>query len=124
VVKHSKLYALAAQSVRNAKVALRIEQSLDNNTAAARSLVEMLGIENVVFMHLPQKDEITYGLSSFGRKVREFLTDSRYHWVDGASLCGLTVQDYHEHDGHPNSAGYGKIRECVKSVLTQHAVFR
>lgn len=121
--RHSKLFLVASQSVRNLKIILNLQKLFENNKSAAKSLIEMLGNENVLFLHLPQKDEIPYGLSPFGSQIQGFLTENRYHWIDGFATCGLTVDDYHKNDGHPTSDGYEKIKDCVKAALIGDSVF-
>lgn len=76
-------------------------------------IVNEVGKENVLFIHLPRKFEIDHGPDFSGKKARDFLSGHNLRFVDGFEICGLTPDDYHI-DGHPNDAGYGKIVDCVE----------
>jgi hypothetical protein len=92
------------------------ELAEQRSRAAIVELIERYGTENVAFVHLPQKDEIS-GPNEPGLKARRSIQDARGHLFDGFKLCGLTSADYHVHDGHPNKQGYGKIARCVGRVI-------
>jgi hypothetical protein len=78
-----------------------------------------LGRENVLLLHLPQKDELTSGPNRLGRKGRNFIRRGGYALADGFKTCGLTLSDFHVRDGHPNSVGYGKVRKCVERAVAE-----
>ena len=83
------------------------------------NIVNDLGRENVLFIHLPQKDEIISGPAWFGRKADDFIIQNGFAFVNGFKKCGLTLQDYYELDGHPNASGYGKIAICVEHAIKE-----
>jgi len=95
----------------------RDTRQFEINKRVAAQLVETLGRGNVVFFYLPQKDELDRGPKWIGRQAIDFIRQEGFAFVDGRATCGLTIQDYYEHDGHPNATGYGKIGTCV-----QHAI--
>jgi hypothetical protein len=72
---------------------------------------------DVVFVHLPQKDELKFGISASGAAARQAISAQGGLVFDGFERCGLTQADYHPHDGHPNRAGYAKIAQCVSDAL-------
>ena len=96
----------------------RLEQ-FDVSKRAALVLIHDAGPDNIVFMHIPQKDEVTSGPSWIGRKADRFLEESGFTPLDGFSRCRLTLQDFHVHDGHPNARGYGKLEACVEKALDE-----
>ncbi len=63
---------------------------------------------------MPQKKEVAAGGFDGIRQQVEAL-GIKYH--DGSETCGLTTDDFHELDGHPNQSGYGKIRRCALQAL-------
>ena len=83
---------------------------------AIANFIEAYGKENVAFIHLPQKNEMS-GPNEIGMEARRSIQDAGGELYDGLKLCGLTEADYHIHDGHPNKQGYGKIENCVSAVL-------
>jgi hypothetical protein len=88
--------------------------------AAIADFINEYGPENVVFMHLPQKDEVN-GPSEPGMEERRSIQEAGGKLYDGFKLCPLTAADYHIHDSHPNAQGYGKIANCVSQVLQRIA---
>jgi hypothetical protein len=101
---------------------LRVKFGWDQHTARLNSrlaiahFIKVYGKENIAFMHLPQKDEMS-GPNEIGVEARQSIEDAGGELYDGFKLCGLTEADYHVHDGHPNKQGYGKIANCVGDVL-------
>lgn len=73
--------------------------------------------DNVIFIHIPQKDELRDGMWRFGLEARNRILAKGGHVFDGFKQCGLTIQDYYEHDGHPNQKGYEKISKCVYMAI-------
>jgi hypothetical protein len=80
--------------------------------------IRKYGNDNVSFLHLPQKDELR-GPSELGLQARQAIRDAGGTLYDGFTLCNLTIDDYHIHDGHPNGRGYGKIARCVGDIFRQ-----
>jgi hypothetical protein len=76
------------------------------------------GRDNVVFMHLPQKDEMA-GPNASGTEERRAIQEAGGKLYDGFKLCNLTAADYHIRDPHPNAQGYAKIASCVNQVIRQ-----
>lgn len=94
----------------------RLEQ-FELSKPMALTLMRQLGPDNLLFMHLPQKDEVASGPSWIGRRVDNFLGQHGFAPVDGFKTCGLVIGDFHEHDGHPNADGYAKIEKCVEKAM-------
>jgi hypothetical protein len=64
---------------------------------------------------VPQRDEVGFldrENEDTGR-VRQFLSDEHISYY----LCQLGLADYMPTDGHPNRAGYQKLRACVGRAL-------
>jgi hypothetical protein len=75
--------------------------------------------ENIVFIHLPQKNEIGPGPDALGLKARHAIEDAGARWYDGFKLCQVTASDYHTNDEHPNQSGYRKIAACTANVIDE-----
>jgi hypothetical protein len=91
---------------------------LDQSKSAADWFANTFGRENVLFVHLPAKDEIfTETVSPLGAQVRSYLAERGYPFFDGVAHCGMTKADYHRHDGHPNVDGYAKLKACIRKAL-------
>jgi hypothetical protein len=105
---------------------LRAEFLLDSQHARQRAratiadFINEYGRDNVVFMHLPQKDEMD-GPSTPGMEERRAIREAGGQLYDGFKLCNLTAADYHIRDPHPNAQGYAKIANCVSQVVRQIA---
>ena len=80
--------------------------------------IRKYGNDSVSFLHLPQKDELQ-GPGELGLQARRAIRDAGGTLYDGFTLCNLTIDDYHIHDGHPNGRGYEKIARCVGDVFRQ-----
>jgi hypothetical protein len=79
-----------------------------------RKMLDKYGAKNVLFVHLPQKDEVRRGQPDFyGRLTRDMITGLGGRYFDGFSHCKLESRDFYPHDSHPNVSGYGKIEACV-----------
>ena len=86
--------------------------------AAIVELLRLHGPENVVFVHVPQKDE-PHGPNGLGLRARRSIQDAGGTLVDGFKQCHLTATDYYQMDDHPNRLGYAKIASCVASAIRQ-----
>jgi hypothetical protein len=82
-------------------------------------MVEQIGRQNVLFIYLPQRQELSRGPDYYGKRANDFITRSGYSLMDGRAQCGLLDGDYHPHDGHPNAKGYAKIEACVRRATQQ-----
>jgi len=75
---------------------------------------------NVLFVHIPQKDEIlNHAVSPLGKMLRNDIEVFGGKYYDGQILCGLTKGDFFENDGHPNVSGYSKISACVTDAVNK-----
>ena len=92
-------------------------KQVDVSKSVATSLVNELGRGNVLFIFLPQKNELDAGPNAYGREAIDFILQGEFQFVDGRAACGLSSGDYHELDGHPNAEGYAKIRSCVEHAV-------
>ncbi len=97
---------------QNARLAAAEELS----RRAIAELVRNYGAENVAFIHIPQKGEISRP-DELGLKARQSIRDAGGRLFDGFKLCHLTVSDYYVYDDHPNPGGYAKIASCVNAIL-------
>jgi hypothetical protein len=84
--------------------------------ATIADFIKQYGRGNVVFMHLPQKDEAN-GPNAAGMEERRAIQDAGGRLYDGFKLCHLAPADYHIRDPHPNAKGYAKIADCVSQVV-------
>lgn len=89
--------------------------------AAISGLIERYGPENVAFLHLPQKNEISRGPDALGLRARRAIENAGGKLFDGFKLCGLTESDYYVHDDHPNPRGYAKIAACAAKIASSLA---
>jgi hypothetical protein len=80
-------------------------------------MVEKYGRENVLFIHLPQKEELKGTILPNGLLARKLIRDSGARYADGTSLCGLDGSDFWVYDNHPNQRGYSKIAKCVAQII-------
>src|SRR5262249_20353927 len=94
-------------------------KQLEFSKRAILTLVAELGTDNVLFIHLPQKDEVGSSPTWYGRQADDFIIEHRLALINGFAKCGLTIQDYHKHDGHPNATGYAKIAACVQRAVQE-----
>jgi hypothetical protein len=99
-----------------AKSSSKAEQQKQRSRAAITRLIQKYGPENVIFLHLPQKDEVA-GPNELGLEARRAIRESGANLLDGFQLCALSLNDYHIHDGHPNERGYSEIANCVSKVI-------
>ncbi len=77
-------------------------------------IVSAYGYKNITLFHIPQRDEVIQrSYNALGQKIKEFISSHDLEYIDGLSLCGLKVNDYYEHDCHPNASGYDKIYKCL-----------
>jgi hypothetical protein len=90
---------------------------LERNESAALRMVSMLGPQNVLFIHVPQKDELASGPNVIGKEADNFIRDHGWPFLDGFGKCSLTIQDFHLNDGHPNAVGYDKLEKCISTSV-------
>ena len=101
-------------------VPTRMDVQFDRSEKAIQEIATQLGPGNLLFIHLPQKDEVDSGPNFLGKMARDFIRQNGFAFVDGFEKCGLTAADFLIHDGHPNAQGYGKISACVESAVAAH----
>ena len=109
-------FALVRFTWNAASAILHGDQIAHNKTAAAE-LVETLGRDNTLFIHLPQKDELLTGISPLGINMQEHLRSENYRLFDGFQQCNLVITDFHLNDGHPTAVGYDKVRICIENAI-------
>lgn len=90
------------------------QAQFEKSKTAIQNLVSSVGRKNILFIHLPEKHELSVGPDTLGKRGEEFIRQNKYQFVDGFKKCHLTTADFHPHDGHPNAAGYQKILNCVE----------
>jgi hypothetical protein len=112
---------LALRFVRESLKKSRITDSpeIPANQDAIRQFIEAYK-NNVLFVHIPQKDEILdHAVSPLGKMVRREIESFGGEYYDGQNLCGFTREDYFVNDGHPNEAGYAKVSACVTAAVSK-----
>jgi hypothetical protein len=87
--------------------------------AAIQALIERYGAKNLIFVHVPIKNEASPNPD--GLKARQAISAAGGHLFDGFEFCGLSVSDYHLIDGHPTEAGYKKLSDCVAQAFKKLA---
>lgn len=90
----------------------------DQSREAIAEFVRTYGASNVIFVHIPQKDEIGKP-DKLGIKARQAIEAAGGHLVDGFQRCGLTETDYYPRDDHPTPAGYAKVARCVGDAIKE-----
>ena len=113
-----RVYDYVSKRLKNPASLEREAVAEQQSHTAIAELVKKYGAANVVFVHLPQKDERA-GPISLGLQARRSIQEAGGRLVDGFKLCQLTPADYHPNDEHPNREGYAKIRRCVTEVITE-----
>lgn len=118
-------YRFLVQSFRNGwnlpeedlKVTISSSPYKENIAASKSVIFDMLnqyGWDNIIFVHIPQKDEINYGTPNLlGKIAISAIQESGAQYYDGFKNCNLRERDFFVHDGHPNALGYEKISNCV-----------
>lgn len=87
------------------------------NSAAIEQLVSQYG-SDVLFVHIPQKDEIELGrITRQGEEVVNKIKSVKGVFFNGHSQCRFERTDYFINDGHPNAKGYEKISQCVRDAI-------
>jgi hypothetical protein len=94
----------------------QIELAKKNVEPVVNKMVEKYGRENVLFIQLPQREEVAGISLPDGLLVRKLIKDSGARYADGTSLCGLNRSDFFG-DRHPNKQGYDKIAKCVTQII-------
>ena len=95
------------------------ERQFEESKKALLNIVKKIGPQNLLFIQLPQKNELDSGPGFMGGKGREFIRRQGFSFVDGFEKCGLKMTDFHLHDGHPNVKGYMKVAECVNGSVRE-----
>jgi hypothetical protein len=73
---------------------------------------------DVLFVRIPQKDEVELGrISRHGKEVVDKIKSVNGIFFDGNSECKFEKSDYFINDGHPNEKGYEKISQCVMDAI-------
>ncbi len=125
ILNRLALYRKGYRPLRDRIGAARRDPLFAENTAAALRIVEAVGVGNVLFIHLPAKDEVLRGaINPYGVRARQFLADRGIPLRGGIDACGLAPHDFYQTDGHPNPGGYQRIAACVLRFVTEHPPFR
>lgn len=93
-------------------------RACSDSVAGIDEILNRYGRRNVLFVHLPEKQELERGPNWIGRLAREAIDHAHGMLFDGFRECHLTMDDYYVIDGHPNRNGYEKIASCVKKAAT------
>jgi len=111
-----RVYTHFRERLRNPALHARLDEAEQASPLAIRALIQRHGRDNLIFLHLPQKDEMS-GPNDLGRKARRAIEEAGGKLIDGFDLCRLGSSDYFVHDNHPNKSGYKKIADCVEHVI-------
>ena len=95
-----------------------LDRAEQQSRAAIAELIRLYGSDNVLFMHLPQKDEPDHP-NETGIMEQAAIRQAGGRLVDGFKSCRMTPADYYPNDDHPNNSGYAKIAVCVSSAIKQ-----
>lgn len=80
-------------------------------------LIEQYG-NNVLFVHLPSKDEIFDNrVLPIGLRAVDHIKALKGNYFSGHKLCNFSEDDFLVNDGHPNKSGYKKISNCVTDAI-------
>jgi hypothetical protein len=72
----------------------------------------------ITFIHIPSKDEVILGTrSELGKKADQVILQNGGRLLDFAIVCPLQARHFLPIDGHPNSQGYARIKQCFSKVL-------
>ena len=89
---------------------VKLDEIINNNKLIFEQIISDYGSQNISLLHIPERGEVIQGsYSPLGQKIRQFISSHKLVYIDGLALGGLTANDYHEQDGHPNASGYNKI---------------
>lgn len=87
------------------------------NDQAIENLVNQYK-SNILFVHIPQKDEVIMGkINSLGIDAVKKIKSFNGLVFDGHAKCDFNKGDYFLHDGHPNALGYEKVSNCVTTAI-------
>ena len=96
----------------------RLAAAEAQSRAVIAELLAKYGRDNIVFIHIPQKNETASGGPiGLGLTARRAIQEAGGKLVDGFKLCGLTPADYYRNDDHPNATGYAKIAACTGNAI-------
>ncbi|AKD24650.1 hypothetical protein CL55_00003170 [Polynucleobacter duraquae] len=103
--------------IENMILDVESHESLRHNRDAILKLSNTYG-ENIIYIHLPQKEEISNRrISNLGIEARNEILKAGSTLFDGFKECSLSIEDYFMNDPHPNEIGYQKISACVGKLI-------
>jgi len=101
-----------------------VKNKIELNSIAPKNLDAVLqlnkkyGPDNIIFIHLPLKDEVINGSYNYlGGILDQDLKKHGIEPVNGYKLCKLNSSDFFVNDGHENSKGYDAVSKCVSEVI-------
>jgi hypothetical protein len=108
--KFFKSYQIIRSILDRKAFDVKLDGIINNNKLIFEQIISAYGSQNISLFHIPERGETIQGTySPLGQKIKEFILSHNLVYIDGLALCGLTADDYHEQDGHPNASGYNKI---------------
>lgn len=114
------VYEYFARRLPNPIFFWRFYHAQQESRDAIADLIKTYGADNVVFIHIPQKDEIHADApNTLGLRARRSIEEAHGRLFDGFQLCGMTPSDFYPNDDHPNVGGYAKIAACVTRIIDQ-----
>src|SRR5579863_4030401 len=90
-----QVYRYFNDRLENPSAIARLAYAEQQSLAAIAELIKIHGPDNVVFIHIPQKDEIATGPDSLGATARRAIEAAGGRVFDGFKLCRLTAADYY-----------------------------
>ncbi len=95
------------------------KESIAGSKNVIRAMVAKYGKNNLIFIHIPQKEEVSQGVNSLGVMTRQTIKETDATLYNGFARCGLRKSDFFVHDTHPNPTGYQKISACVLDATSK-----
>ncbi len=90
------------------------------NDAAIEKFIGEYG-RNILFVHIPQKDEVFSGkVNIIGEKVSKKIESFGGKIFNGFTECNFEKEDFFVNDGHPTEAGYEKVSNCIRSAIQKN----
>ena len=87
------------------------------NAQVIEDLINEYG-SDITFIHIPSKDEVILGTrSELGKRADQVILHNGGRLLDFAEVCPLQARHFLPIDGHPNSQGYARIKQCFIRVL-------
>lgn len=109
------LISTGAERLFDMFITQKRERRFEEAQASFVAMMSRFEKDSYRLIHVTMKDEAA------GHPLRED-SERALAWLNGkdfeVSSCPLDESDFHDRDGHPNEAGYVKIRQCAERAIT------